>query len=892
MVRLNMGRSVIYRSLWVVLLWLLPAAFVAAADYPLQRPAPQKPIYRTLPESARTDRIIFKFVENIERPDLAGGQFSLSGSQWDKINQLVAFPDKTATMRSHFSIDRARLDEMRAEGSARIGRQLPDLSRYYRINLNESTSSQERLDLVHSLNELDIVEIAYFAPRPEPAVIETKQVPTSKALLATPNWQAYQYYLEEAPFGLDAYYAWSAPGGKGEGVKVVDIEGNWIQTHEDLHGGVDDFHIGGSRINDPGWYNHGTAVLGEIAADSNSIGMTGIAFNVDLGTVSIGSQETSEAIIMATENTVPGDIILIELHAPGPHYFYEERPDQKGYVAMEFWIDEFDAISQASALGRIVVEAAGNGQENYDDTDIYGAMFNPAFRFSGAIMVGAANDEHIPEWFTNYGERVDVHGFGSDVFTLGYGDLYGSDPDDYYTAYFSGTSSASPIIVGACAVLQGVSKALYDALLDHNEMRTLLTDFSTPQAPDAKHIGPLPDLRGSVDAIYGLVLSADTTWGWVPLEVNFDAASSLAVDTWQWDFGDGYFAYEQTPTHTYTASGVFDVTAEIDAGGEIRSRTVPNMIIALADTIKTANIGAPAGATVEIVISANTSTPVNEIWIPLEFGGEISLTRDSVTTTGCRTEYFDHVAFLHIDGWYSRFTLKLENTSANGMPPLEPGDGPIAKIYMTISASATPGQTTQLYLDGYDARVPKLGGPLLTYEITSAPGSIEVLACDDPDDPDSDCILSGVDNCATTFNPMQTDQDSDGVGDLCDNCPTLANVEQQNSDTDSHGDLCDNCPTVDNEDQLDSDGDDVGDACTGCCDLRGDFDHSGQVDVSDVVAWVRWAFNGDPVAPGCEYPDGFYPECDLDDSGQVDVADIVYWINWSFEGGQAPVDCP
>ncbi|MCK4573440.1 MAG: hypothetical protein KAU36_03670, partial [candidate division Zixibacteria bacterium] len=118
------------------------------------------------------------------------------------------------------------------------------------------------------------------------------------------------------------------------------------------------------------------------------------------------------------------------------------------------------------------------------------------------------------------------------------------------------------------------------------------------------------------------------------------------------------------------------------------------------------------------------------------------------------------------------------------------------------------------------------------------------------------------------------------------------NVTQDDVDDDGVGDLCDNCPDDYNPDQADQNGNDIGDVCDGCCENRGDFDHNGQIDVSDVVAWVRWSFDGDPVAPECEDPPDHYPECDMDDSGRVDVADVVYWVNWSFSGGDAPIPCP
>jgi len=77
-----------------------------------------------------------------------------------------------------------------------------------------------------------------------------------------------------------------------------------------------------------------------------------------------------------------------------------------------------------------------------------------------------------------------------------------------------------------------------------------------------------------------------------------------------------------------------------------------------------------------------------------------------------------------------------------------------------------------------------------------------------------------------------------------------------------------------------------------CCENRGDYDHDGQIDVSDIVAWVHWSFDGGPITPGCEDPPGFYPEVDMDASDQIDVADIVYWVNWSFNNGDDPIPCP
>ena len=63
---------------------------------------------------------------------------------------------------------------------------------------------------------------------------------------------------------------WPIGGGKGRGVTVCDIEGNWNYKHEDLPAGIP--LLGGTVIPDLGWRNHGTAVLGEIVSQPGTSG--------------------------------------------------------------------------------------------------------------------------------------------------------------------------------------------------------------------------------------------------------------------------------------------------------------------------------------------------------------------------------------------------------------------------------------------------------------------------------------------------------------------------------------------------------------------------------------------------------------------------------------------
>jgi len=181
---------------------------------------------------------------------------------------------------------------------------------------------------------------------------------------------------------------------------------------------------------------------------------------------------------------------------------------------MQYWDDVFSAIRAATDSGITVVEAAGNGNENFDlrtylDTGLQ--------RDSGAIVVGAGvpptnyfdNDGNydyvgVPRsriWFSNYGKIVNVQAWGWHVTTLGYGDAQGGRENRWYTLRFSGTSSASPIVTGAVACIQGRAKAVRGGRpLAPRDVRTLLIRTGTPQQPGpgvplTQHIGPQPNLQ-------------------------------------------------------------------------------------------------------------------------------------------------------------------------------------------------------------------------------------------------------------------------------------------------------------------------------------------------------------------------------------------------------------
>ncbi len=472
----------------------LPQSTINTGQSLAKRAVPEKPSYIKISERASIANVVVKFQENSGVRLNEGRLSSKSGMALDNVNDLL-LPYKSAGLQRTFSRkSETAYDRMKIELESASGRQLADLNLYYSIPVSDPTEAE---NLINRLNRLDVVEIAYLEPIPEEAV---------DIAPPTPDYEGDQDYLLAAPSGVDHYYAKTQPGGDGSGVKIIDIEHAWTENHEDLEKA-----LGGTIVGDDPVGAHGTAVIGVMIAGDNGYGVTGICPGADIGMVSVSDISTAEAIMIAVDNLERGDIILIELHSPGPHYNFEYREDQLGYICMEYWQGNYDAMLYAWAKGLIVVEAGGNGAENFDNTYLYGQLFDTTYRNSHAIMVGAGvppDGEYGVDRsrldFSNYGERINLQGYGRNVVTTGYGVLFDGDdvPNQYYTATFSGTSSASPIVTGAVACLQGYYKTAHGVPLTADYALEVLNATGSPQQGNlSQHIGPRPDLQAAFAAL-------------------------------------------------------------------------------------------------------------------------------------------------------------------------------------------------------------------------------------------------------------------------------------------------------------------------------------------------------------------------------------------------------
>ena len=462
---------------------------------------------------------------------------SVGGASTAPLNDLLA--SEEVQMEPLFGESEERLKQEAAELASSSGVPVPDLSVYYRVE-----AEPERMEeLAERFRTLDVVEAAYVQPHSAPPVeapIEVEPLEdlndmapqADAAPPASPNFQARQGYLGPAPGGIEALWAHTQRGGRGYRSRMIDLEWGWRFTHEDLRQNQGGVLAGANASSD----DHGTAVLGEVGGDRNAFGILGIAPDCHQSAVSFTTIPTAAAIRTAANRLQRGDVLLLEIHRAGPNSHLGNG--QFGYIAIEWWPADYDAICYAVARGVIVVEAAGNGFQNLDDAvyDTPQAGFpaswsNPfrrGARDSGAILVGAGapppgthGRNHGPDRsrlaFSNYGRAVDAQGWGREVTTCGYGDLQGGGNKDlWYTDRFSGTSSASPIIVGALACTQGVLRAQGRTPLSPMRARALLRATGSPQTdapgrPRSQRIGNRPNLRQ-------LIPRALSTRSWVGVQ--------------------------------------------------------------------------------------------------------------------------------------------------------------------------------------------------------------------------------------------------------------------------------------------------------------------------------------------------------------------------------------
>lgn len=436
--------------------------------------------------SVHGSRIEVKLAEGTGAILIGGELRSTTGTDLSAVEELF----RRFSAKHLIDVPMHVLDQWHRQSNQRLhgGRRRPGhLGLWFLV---ETETDNEARALLADLQDCSAVETAYLAMTPFLATAPTDPVPT------TPSFTELQEYMGAPPMGLNSYFAHGILGGRGRDVAVNHVEADWLLDHEDasqinLAGMiVPPTEAGGS--ND---YNHGIASSGLIVADRNSYGINGMADQVKIRTLSwVNPRGLPDTIAQALQHSDEGDVLLIVVQ------FLLGQRGPSDYVPAEFLQSNFDAILTATSLGRHVVQNAGNGYSNLDDPR-YLRRFDLGFRDSGSIMVGATAGSRLQRArFSNYGSRVTANAWGLDVVTTGYGDLFwgAGDLRQAYTSYFSGTSSATPMVTAVVASLVGTARQQLERDLSVDEVRQLLREHGTPVAGN---IGLRPDLQALLAAL-------------------------------------------------------------------------------------------------------------------------------------------------------------------------------------------------------------------------------------------------------------------------------------------------------------------------------------------------------------------------------------------------------
>ncbi|MDD2132268.1 S8 family serine peptidase [Pseudomonas sp. 17391] len=464
-----------------------------------------------LPEGQRYPALILVFSEGGHARFMADVQADASSSlahDWPGLQQII---DLQPFLEPH-----EREDE-----------HLQVLANHYWVEQPQGMPNATFSALVQSLNGLEYVEdSALLPPQLEPgnllafaaaAVIAT--LLTGGAYAAgtnaneqaqpTPDFEALQRYLNEpdsSAKGLNIRNAWQA-GVQGRGVRVHFSDGGLYANHEDLRGNPRLKVIPPTVDSEP---DHGTASVGVLLAHDNGLGMTGICHAAELflyDNRAYDARGYSQTLKKLLAYARAGDIVGVNRQTANVNVLGTFLPSLHDRT---WW----DVTRSLTERGVVVLNAACNGtsvsDHNARTTQGYGVDLEQWRYFddhgeADAILVGACHSwDGKPHQYSNYNYRYRMlNGWGDSVATLGYGalqDKNGHDRD--YTSTYGGTSSATPMVTGALALIQSYAIEQHHLYLNADQMHLLVmqSGYKDATLPDASRLpmGARPNVLGAL----------------------------------------------------------------------------------------------------------------------------------------------------------------------------------------------------------------------------------------------------------------------------------------------------------------------------------------------------------------------------------------------------------
>jgi len=220
--------------------------------------------------------------------------------------------------------------------------------------------------------------------------------------------------------------------------------------------------------------------------------------------------------------------------------------------------------------------------------------------------------------------------------------------------------------------------------------------------------------------------AADPVFGPAPLLTQFTDLSPDAPD-WHWDFGDSDSSLLQNPIHDYVQPGHYSVSLAVNTVIGERTKTVPRMISAYADTMTVATVAGSIGSSVRVDVNVRNYLDLKHISIPFTWAdGPLYLTKDSVVTTGLRTDYFDMKT--QLNDWQAERRCAWD-LNCGLQPYLEAGDGAVLSIWFTVDSG---GGSCPVIVEGYISWEPEFETYAGVYDPILEDGMVMTECCIPP----------------------------------------------------------------------------------------------------------------------------------------------------------------
>ncbi|TFY90918.1 hypothetical protein DYL61_19710 [Pseudomonas nabeulensis] len=329
--------------------------------------------------------------------------------------------------------------------------------------------------------------------------------------------------------GINANAVSAMPGGKGDYARVVIASNNyWNRSHESLPSVAFSPIRGPQRLSCSTYYdvgNNATAAAGIIAGKNNGVGVAGIVPNAQLAAAPATFGGLYDEIYDLGLKS--GDVVVLDAHFSntttrfGDHTTYpgdvcpKANPTDKysttcqlPSVAYESTQRRIEILTEVMGVHVVLSTSGGvdNGQHpaspmNLDAPDFNG-LFDPDRNDDGAIYVAGIDPKTGASLGSNYGRRVDLATWATDIAYPSYHPGGGHntysryDKDDVLNYPF-----AAYIAAGAVAQVQSVAFAKGLGPVPPKLMRRLLveTGHDIPGHDANQPVGKQPDVKAAVD---------------------------------------------------------------------------------------------------------------------------------------------------------------------------------------------------------------------------------------------------------------------------------------------------------------------------------------------------------------------------------------------------------